>query len=359
MNRTFTRLRLAALLAAGLALVATSAAQAASYNMKIGAGHPVGAVWISSIRDHFMPKVVERVAKETGHKIEWTEAWGGSVCKLGECLEAVESGLLDIGELQTPFDPAKLMAHNFTYFAPFGTPDPRIAAKAIWEVYEKTPALKKVLEDRYNQIYIGAGVIGNYGLITTFKWDNVSELKGHKVAAAGPNLPWLLGTGIVGVQSNLNEAYTSFQTGVYEGWVMFPDAIISFKLNEVTKQFVDMDFGCIHTPLLTMNKDTWKDLPANVQKIFQEVAKEWNEYIGRITYEKQEAARKRMKEAGLDVRQADLSMKQAWAKSLPNIPKQRFDEINKAGMPGEVIYAYIKALKAAGHTFPRDWEAER
>ena len=66
-----------------------------------------------------------------------------------------------------------------------------------------------------------------------------------------------------------------------------------------------------------------------------------------------------MKDAGLDVRTADLATKQAWAKGLANIPKQRFEEINKAGMPGEVVYTYVKALKAAGHTFPRDWEAER
>ena len=66
-----------------------------------------------------------------------------------------------------------------------------------------------------------------------------------------------------------------------------------------------------------------------------------------------------MKEAGLEVRTASAEDKQAWAKALPNIAKQRFEEINKAGMPGEVVYAYIKALKAAGHKFPRDWEAER
>ncbi|TCT03988.1 C4-dicarboxylate TRAP transporter substrate-binding protein [Aquabacter spiritensis] len=347
------------LCAAGLLLASTLAGHAATYSLKIGAGHPAGSVWIGAIRDFFMPQVAERVAKATGDKIVWTEAWGGSVCKLGECLEAVESGLLDIGELQTPFDPAKLLAHNFTYFAPFGTPDPRVAAKAVLDVYEATPALKKVLETRYNQVFLGAGVIGNYGLVTSFKWTDVGDLKGHKIAAAGPNLPWLQGTGVVGVQSNLNEAYTSFQTGVYEGWVMFPDAIVSFKLNEVTKQYVDMDFGCIHTPLLSMNKDTWNDLPPAVQKIFIEVGKEWNAYTGRVTWQKQQDALAKMKELGLDVRQADMATKQAWAKALPNIPKQRFEEINKANLPGEVIYTYIKALKAAGHQFPRDWEAER
>ncbi len=198
-----------------------------------------------------------------------------------------------------------MLAHNFAFFAPFGAPDPRVAAKAVREVYETTPALRKVLEDRYNQVFVAVGIVGNYGLITNFKWNTVADLKGHKIAAAGPNLPWLQGTGVVGVQSTLNEAYTSMQTGVYEGWVMFTDASMSFKLHEVSKQYVDMDFGCIGTPVITMNKDTWKDLPAEVQKIILEAGRDYNEAIGRITYEKQEAARNRMKEAGLEVRVAD------------------------------------------------------
>jgi TRAP-type C4-dicarboxylate transport system substrate-binding protein len=348
-------------LAAAIAALfcAGNGANAATFKLKIGAGHPPAGLWIATLRDVFMPKVSERVAKETTHKIEWTEAWGGSVCKLGECLEAIESGLLDIGDAHAPFEPAKMLAHNFSYFAPFGTPDPRVAAKAVREVYESTPALRKVLEDRYNQVFIAAGVVGNYGLITNFKWNTVAELKGHKIAAAGPNLPWLQGTGVVGVQSTLNEAYTSMQTGVYEGWVMFTDASMAFKLNEVSKQYVDMDFGCISTPVITMNKDTWKELPPEVQKIILDAGRDYNEAVGRITFEKQESARNRMKDAGLEVRTASMADKQAWAKALPNIAKLRFEEINKAGMPGEVVYAYIKALKAAGHVFPRDWEAER
>jgi TRAP-type C4-dicarboxylate transport system substrate-binding protein len=340
-------------------LFTANSADAATFKLKIGAGHPPAGLWVATLREVFMPRVAERVAKETPHKIEWTEAFGGSVCKLGECLEAIESGLIDIGDAHAPFEPAKMLAHNFAFFAPFGAPDPRVAAKAVREVYETTPALRKVLEDRYNQVFVAVGIVGNYGLITTFTWNTVADLKGHKIAAAGPNLPWLQGTGVVGVQSTLNEAYTSMQTGVYEGWVMFTDASMSFKLHEVSKQYVDMDFGCIGTPVITMNKDTWKDLPPEVQKIILDAGRDYNEAIGRITHEKQEAARNRMREAGLEVRIADPATKEAWAKALPNIPKLRFEEINKANMPGEVVYNYIKALKAAGHKFPRDWEAER
>lgn len=347
--------------ALGLALATTSVTPVAAetISLRIGAGHPAAATWITTIRELFMPRFAERVKAETEHEIEWTEAWGGSVCKLGECLEAVESGLLDMADLQTPFEPAKLMAQNFSYFVPFGAGDPILGAELNRRTYEEVPALKKMLEERYNQVFVGVGILSNYGLVTTFQWGKIDELKGQKIAAAGPNIPWVQSVGVIPVQSNLNEAYTSFQTGVYNGWVMFPDGVTSFRLEEVTKQFSVTGFGVIATPLLTINKDTWDALPPEVRKIMLEVGSEWNKRAGEFTSERQKQAFAKMKEAGLQIKELTFEEKQAWAAQLPNIPKQRYDEITKAGQPGDGIYHYIKLLKEAGHQFPRDWEAER
>lgn len=331
-------------------------AQADTFNLRIGAGHPVGALWVGSIKDFFMPEVAKRVEERTDHTITWTEGFGGTVCKLGECLEAVESNLLDIADIEAAFEPAKLMAANFSYFVPFGATDPVVAQKAAAEVYDSTPELTGLF-DRYNQTYVGAAVVSNYGLVTTFEWDAVEDLAGHKIAAAGPNIPWLA-EGVVGVQSTLNEAYTSFQTGVYEGWVMFADAIVSFKLNEVTKQFVDMGFGSVHTPLLTINKDTFEGLPEDVQAIIVEVGREWGVETARRIAAKQEESEAKLKDT-LKFVEPEAELRKKWAAALPNIPKLRSEEITAAGQPGDVVYKYAEALKAAGHEFPRDWTAER
>jgi TRAP-type C4-dicarboxylate transport system substrate-binding protein len=119
-----------------------------------------------------------------------------------------------------------------------------------------------------------------------------------------------------------------------------------------------MRFGAVHTPLLTMNKATFDGLPPAIQKIIQEVGKEWGVFSA-------QAIAKRHKEAltelggKLKVVTPDDEIRKAWATALPNIPKQRFGEINKANQPGDVIYKYIEALKKAGHVFPRDWAAEK
>ena len=90
----------AAVGALGLALLGTPgpATAAEKISLRIGAGHPAAATWITTIRELFMPRFAERVKAETEYEIEWTEAWGGSVCKLGECLEAVEAGLPDMAD---------------------------------------------------------------------------------------------------------------------------------------------------------------------------------------------------------------------------------------------------------------------
>ncbi len=345
------------LVAAGLAAL-SNPARADTIQLRIGAGHPQAAIWIATLREYFMPQVAERAAR-AGHTVQWTEAWGGSVCKLGECLEAVESGLLDIADIEAAFEPAKLIAHNFTYFVPFGAADPVVAQKAVAETYEKTPALAKILRDDYSQVPIGFGVVGNYGLLTNFEWKDVKELNGHKIAAAGPNLPWLQGTGVVGVQSTLNEAYTSFQTGVYEGWIMFPDSVLSFKLNEVTKQYTPLNFGVQHTPLVTVNKDVWDKLPPDMRTILTEVGKEWGRKVAEATRDATTAASKKLTDSGFKVIADNPAASAAWAKSLPNIPKTRAKEIDGKGQPGSAIYSYVDALKAAGVQLPRDWSAEK
>lgn len=353
--KSFTRLYVAA----ALSFAGAAAASADTITLRIGAGHPANATWTSAMREVFQTEVSRRVAEETDHEIAWVEAYGGSVCKLGECLEAVESGLLDVADVESIFEPAKLQAHNFSLFVPFTTPDPVLNARVVQQVYDAEPALKDMLSERYSQVFLGAGVIGNYGILTNFAWSDPAELQGRKIAAGGPNIPWIAPIGALPVQAVLTEVYTSLQTGVYDGVVMFPDAVISFRLGEVAKHFTLMDFGSVSSALLTVNKTTWDGLPPEVQKIMEEVGLEWSTELGARTARLQDEAIEKMKAAGVTVAPVSAEMRSAWAAKLENLPKARYEELEKAGQPAEPIYEYIRLLKEAGHAFPRDWAAER
>ena len=99
-------------------------AVADNITLRIGAGHPVGpTVYVNVVNEFFVPEVKRRVEEETDHKITFVEAYGGSLAGVSETLEAVQSGLLDIGAYCFCFEPAKLFLHNFPYYAPFGPQD--------------------------------------------------------------------------------------------------------------------------------------------------------------------------------------------------------------------------------------------
>jgi len=68
---------------------------------------------------------------------------------------------------------------------------------------------------------------------------------------------------------------------------------------------------------------------------------------------------KSMKDAGTTVRELSWEEKVKWANALTNIPKEKAAEISAAGLPGEVVYAYIRNLKDLGVKFPRDWTATK
>jgi TRAP-type C4-dicarboxylate transport system substrate-binding protein len=265
---------------------------------------------------------------------------------------------MDIGDTHVPFEPSKLLAYNFGYFVPFGTENVVEAGKAARKVFDTFPQLRTHLENKFNQVYLATGAVTCYNLVTTFPWTRVEELKGKKIAAAGPNIPWLQAVKAVPVQSNLNEAYTSFQTGVYQGWIMLPDATYSFKLHEVARYYTITGFGAIPNTMITINRNTWKKFPKEVQDIFLEVGKEYTKVQTEASHIKGGQAIQAMKDAGCTIREMSWDEKVKWANALPNIPKERAEEIRKTGLPGEVIFAFIQNLKDMGVKFPRDWTAK-
>ena len=221
--------------AAAAAMFAGGAARAEDIKLRIASGHPPANTYVNLMQTFFVPEVTKRVAARTKHKVEFIEGYGGSMVKVADTLEGVQSGIIDIGGYYFGFEPSNLPLHAFQVMLPFGTMSPVMSVKIARAVYDKVPYMSKVLEDKFNQRLIALIADNGYNLGTTFEWNTVADLKGRKLAGAGLNLKWLEYAGAIPVQSSLPEAYTSMQTGVYNGWIMFPSGYVNFKLYEVGK----------------------------------------------------------------------------------------------------------------------------
>ncbi len=345
--------RLALATATGLALAAAGGMAAAeNITLRIGSGHPPGVVYAGLMQNYFEPELKRRVEERTDHTINFVEGYSGSIVKVTEVLEGVQDGIIDIGGFCFCFEPSNLPLHAFQVMLPFGTMDPELSLKIAQEVYAEVPYLSNVFEDKFNQILLARIADGGYNLGTNFPWDDLSDLKGHKIAGAGLNLNWLQYAGIIPVQSSLATAYTEMKTGVYEGWIMFPSAWVNLKLYEVGPYYTLIGFGSITWHGLTINKDTYNSLPPEVQDILREVAHDYELQTGIVNKQEYDRYIEELRKL-ITVRELPAEVRKAWAESLKDWPQKVADELNAKGLPAtKVLNLTLERAEANGYEWP-------
>jgi C4-dicarboxylate-binding protein DctP len=248
--------------------------------LRIASGHASVNTYVNLMQTFFVPEVTKRVAARTKHKIEFVEGYGGSMVKVSETLEGVQSGIIDIGGYCFCFEPSNLPLHAFQVMLPFGTMDPVMSVQIARRVYDQVPFMSEVFEKKYRQKLIALIADNGYNIASTMAWNSVQDLKGVKIAGAGLNLKWLEYAGAVPVQTSLPEVYTSLKTGVYNGVILFPSAIVNFKLHEVAPYYTEIGFGAITWHGLTINSARFNRLPKEVQEIILEVGREYEALTG-------------------------------------------------------------------------------
>ena len=336
-------------------LVSCTASDSKTYTLRIGAGHPSGpAVYTTQLQNFFVPEVERRVAEQTLYKVQFIEGYGGSIATVAETLESVESGILDIGAYCVCFEPSKLFLHNFMYFVPFGPQDSEQSVKTARAVYEKNPWLGQQLTEHYNQFLLALNGWDNYHLGTVDAWQDIDDLKGVKIGGAGPNLPWLEHAGVIPVQSTLPDGYLSLETGVYEGWLMFPSAYYSFKFHEPAPFYTEIGFGAMGgAVIVTANNKRFNKLPIEVQNIIKEVAREYEQLGAKALNARQVKGLENLKNSGATVNSIDQAVRQRWAQSLSEFPNSMAQDANGRDMPGtEILRSYIQEIDKSGYDWP-------
>lgn len=336
----------------------SDAQPAQEITLRIGAAQSVdGFTWIESIKKSFMPKVDEILAGTGNYKINWVEAWGGTVAKTNEMLTAVQSNLLDIGWVGNVFHASQLPLNNISYYIPFNVrvQDGEQMLTAMKAMYEKYPELAGEYEAFDNKI-LGLTVLESYNIATTFPINTVADLKGKKIGAAGANLNWFANTGATAVQSPGTEAYSSIQTGVYDGTMQHTLMLDTLKLYEVAKYITLGDFGSVWGGSLTINMNVFNGLPQEVQDALVQGGEAYTDGTVALENQKLGAYKADLEAKGAAVSVLSDEQRTAWVNELDNLPKDYAQQLDSQGLKGtEMMKAYIDALTEAGCKLPRQW----
>ncbi len=337
----------------------TSPEKKEKITLRIGSGHSESNPWITALEDFFVKTVSERVSAETNYEIDWVKAYGGSVISLGNELQGVQDGLVDIGCTILVFEASRLPLVDMVYSMPFSCSDPLIVRDVIKEMYAAYPEFTTVYETDYNQKYLGIGVSDPYGFYSSKEVKSLADVKGMKIGAAGINLAWIEGSGAVGLQTSLNDTYQNLQTNVCQATIQPTHSCVNLKVYEVAPYYLDANFNVVPFNAITVNLDTWKSLPAEVQKILSEVGDAYLDYEADYINTVHDQDLVALKEKGCTINTLTREDQEQWAASLSDVVNDLVKRLNAAGYKGtEIVEKYYSLLEAKGVQPVRDWNTK-
>ena len=331
---------------------------AENFNATVVAGHPNVFRWVKMIDEAFVPNI-NAALEGSPYSFTFSGQYGGAIAKVGDELETVEAGLAEIGICQSLFDPAKLAVQNVTYYTPFVSDNPRTVSELMDQLH-RDDARMTAAYDENGVVYLGAPVgIDDYLLMTKFPVENISDMNGKKIAAPGPAINWLSGTGAVGVSGNLTTYYNELKTGVYDGVIVFASAALPGKLYEVAPYITQVGLGAQYAGALCANIDWYNNLPEQARSALRagaDAARDW--YLSALE-DAVATSFKVMGEHGATITAASEDMRKAWAAGMNNAAKTWAEGLDAKGLPGsEVLSLYMNAMRNAGAVPLRDWDRE-
>jgi TRAP-type C4-dicarboxylate transport system substrate-binding protein len=323
-------------------------------------GNAPAFVPIGAAQDAFAPKVDEILAKSGKYKISWVHAYSGQIVKPRGELEGVQTGLGEIGIVPGPFFQDKLSLIQIGYNTPFVSSDVDVVTAGMNHLREKFPEVGRQAE-RFNQVYLMlTSTADDYGLFSKREITKFSDLKGMKIGAVGANQPWVTSAGAVPILVDLATTYNSLQTGIYEGIVLWQQAMASFKLCEVAPFRLDAKFGSVSNIAMSVNKDAWNKLPEEVRSALKTAAPVWSAEND-----------KRVKAGGVKGREfCEQTYKQktttltpeekkTWAAALPPMGKNWAKQQDAAGLPGtKILTAWMDFMREKKQPILRHWDKD-
>lgn len=315
--------------------------------------------WVGTMHTLVVPELDRRLAaRGSPYRIRWTEAYGGSLYKYGETLEAIEIGLTDMGWVGTLWELSKLPLQNVTFYAPFASDDFRLVVDIVNEMHRSVPAMADAWTEQ-NVKFLGASALDTYHLMTNFPVQTVDDLRGRKILAPGPSAAWLEGTGAVAVDGSLSTYYQQIQTGVADGVITILTGAAPNRLHEVAPYITLVGLGSQVTGALAMNLDTWNRLPDDVRAELEQLGREYSGAVADDIAKRYDASIARMRSEGATITEFPLAEKQKWLAAMPDIAGPWVEATERRGQPaGAALRAYMSALRERGARPLRDWDRD-
>jgi len=277
----------------------------------------------------------------SGGRIKITSYPGETLIKANETYDGVVSGIADIG-LSAFF----YTRGRFPVLEAFELPgvvyeSSYAASKVAWE------GIKELNPDEVQDTQLMFVLATGPGdLFTTRPVENLSDLRGMKIRAAGLSADTLSLLGAVPEAMPQPDAYEALARGLVDGNLAPVEVLQGWRHAEVTDYLTRTPFLYNAVFFVTMNLDKWQSLPPDLQSIFLDVNEKFFEEVAAGLWDAQNerALKWAVEETGQEVITLSEDEAALWIERVQPIQNDFVVKMNQMGFDGDAILETVKTL---------------
>jgi len=280
------------------------------------------------------------VEKRTNGRVSIMTFPGQTLLTVPAMFDGVLAGVADIGVSCPSYEPGRfplivsMETPGITY------PNTTVASRVLWEVVQEFQPESLA---RFKVLHMYTAGLNHICTIDPVR--TLEDLQGLELRAAGALVPIVKALGAVPIAMPMSALPEALAKGVVDGYISSDDVLMDFKFAEIVKYRTDWSpsIGCSFA--VVMNKPAWHALPADVQKVIDDLALEqsvWTgEYMDKHCAEALEWA---IKEQGLEVITISPAEKARWDEAIEPVTDACLADLAAKGLPGEEYLAKLAEL---------------
>ncbi len=278
------------------------------------------------------------VEKRTNGQVQVKTYPGGTLLGAKEMMDGVIAGQADIGNLCMAYQPGRFIVTNATSL-PLDIPDARVGSLVLWDLYQKyQPAAFGQVKVLTMFTTAPANIMSKKAV------RSLGDIKGLDLRASGGAAQILKAWGANQVGMPMSATPEALQKGVVQGLFSSLEVMKDLKFAETCK-YVTMTDTVIYPFAVVMNMERWKALPADVQKVMDELALEQAEWTGNyMDGHVKNAMQWSVKTHKVEVIELDAPTKVEWSGRLQFITDQWITDAKAKGFPSREIVEDIQRL---------------
>jgi len=285
-----------------------------------------------------MERWKKEVEKRTDGKVQVNTYPGGTLLGAKNMMDGVIAGQADIGNLCMAYQPGRFVVTNATSL-PLGISSATVGSLALWDLY------KKYQPESFAKVKVlTMFTTAPANIMSKIPIRTLMDIKGVDLRASGGAAQILKAWGANQVGMPMSATPEALQKGVVKGLFSSLEVMKDFKFAE-TCRYVTMTDTVIYPFAVVMNMDSWKKLPPDVQKVFDELALEQATWTGNYMDNHVKEANEWSKDTHkVEFIQLSKEEKVKWDARLAPITEKWIQKAKADGYPAEAIVNDIKAF---------------